>query len=71
MANDRTDSSNKTQQEESAQPACRSMHENVETWEDTCVCEPEPRWQALAEELAQNEQSNDATKPRNGGSQAD
>ncbi len=28
-----------------------SMHDNVETWEDCCVCEPEPRWQALADEL--------------------
>ncbi len=32
-------------------PPCRSMHEGVETWVDTCSCEPEPRWQALAEEL--------------------
>lgn len=45
-----------TKRESSAagQPAgARSMHDNVETWEDCCVCEPEPRWQALAEELEQ------------------
>ena len=29
----------------------RSLHADVETWTDTCSCEPEPRWQALAEEL--------------------
>jgi GMP synthase-like glutamine amidotransferase len=29
----------------------KSMHEGVETWCDTCSCEPEPRWQAVAEEL--------------------
>jgi hypothetical protein len=33
-----------------AEQSCRSMHENVELWEDVCVCEPEPRWQAVAEE---------------------
>jgi hypothetical protein len=27
------------------------MHTDVETWTDICSCEPEPRWQALAEEL--------------------
>jgi hypothetical protein len=27
------------------------LHADVETWTDTCSCEPEPRWQALAEEL--------------------
>lgn len=32
-------------------PQSISMHENVETWEDCCVCEPEPRWQKLAEEM--------------------
>jgi hypothetical protein len=26
------------------------MHENVPLWCDTCCCEPEPRWQAMAEE---------------------
>jgi hypothetical protein len=33
------------------EPEPRSMHENVETWTDCCSCEPEPRWQALAEEI--------------------
>lgn len=36
----------------SNRPACSTtMHDNVEVWEDCCVCEPEPRWQALGEEL--------------------
>jgi hypothetical protein len=36
----------------SDRPACSTtMHDNVEVWEDCCVCEPEPRWQALGEEL--------------------
>jgi hypothetical protein len=29
----------------------RMLHADVETWTDTCSCEPEPRWQAVAEEL--------------------
>jgi len=28
-----------------------SMHRDVPTWCDTCCCEPEPRWQAVAEDL--------------------
>lgn len=24
-----------------------SMHENVQTWDDVCACEPEPRWRDL------------------------
>jgi len=27
------------------------LHQDVETWCDTCTCEPEPRWQAVADEL--------------------
>ncbi len=27
-----------------------NMHEGTEVWTDTCSCEPEPRWQRLAEE---------------------
>ncbi len=30
------------------------MHDDVETWDDCCVCEPEPRWQQLAEEWEQH-----------------
>jgi len=26
-----------------------SMHEAVESWSDTCACEPEPRWQREAD----------------------
>ena len=28
----------------------RGLHDDVETWTDTCSCEPEPRWQAVADE---------------------
>jgi hypothetical protein len=34
-----------------AAPQFRTMHDDVETWTDTCSCEPEPRWQAVAEAL--------------------
>ena len=30
---------------------CDSMHEDTETWDDICICEPEARWAAAAEEL--------------------
>ena len=36
--------------ERSPRPS-RTIHDNCETWTDTCSCEPEPRWQALGEEL--------------------
>jgi len=26
------------------------LHDDVESWDDTCSCEPEPRWQAVEEE---------------------
>lgn len=28
-----------------------TMHDGVETWDDLCICEPEPRWAAAEEEL--------------------
>jgi len=28
-----------------------TMHDDVPLWCDTCCCEPEPRWQRVAEEL--------------------
>lgn len=34
-----------------------TMHDNVETWDDVCCCEPEPRWQAVADELEQADAS--------------
>jgi hypothetical protein len=34
-----------------AVPPIRTMHDDVETWTDTCSCEPETRWQAVAEAL--------------------
>jgi formiminotetrahydrofolate cyclodeaminase/hemerythrin-like domain-containing protein len=33
----------------------KTMHDKVETWDDVCCCEPEPRWQAVAEDLARAE----------------
>lgn len=33
----------------------RNMHDDVELWEDTCVCQPEPRWQAVADEAKEEE----------------
>jgi hypothetical protein len=38
----------------------RMLHAGVETWTDTCSCEPEPRWQALAEELEANARADPA-----------
>jgi hypothetical protein len=32
-----------------------NMHEDVETWDDTCVCEPEPRWRKLEEEMQEED----------------
>ncbi len=32
----------------------RSIHDGVETWDDCCVCEAEPRWQQLGEELEES-----------------
>jgi len=49
-----------------------SLHENVTTWCDTCGCEPEPRWQAVAAEAAQRketdreQESNAATMKHDG-----
>ena len=40
-----------------------TMHDDVETWVDTCSCEPEPRWQALAEELEAEEQARSTGSP--------
>lgn len=35
----------------------RNMHEGVEADEDApCICSPEPRWQALAEEMERKRQ---------------
>lgn len=38
------------------------MHEGVQTWETVCDCEPEPRWQALAEELQREADDGKNTK---------
>jgi hypothetical protein len=27
------------------------MHEDIASWCDCCPCEPEPRWQGLADEM--------------------
>ncbi|MEM1183927.1 MAG: hypothetical protein AAGI53_02890 [Planctomycetota bacterium] len=37
--------------EAAAVERCVSMHENTETWDDICICEPEARWAGVAEEL--------------------
>jgi len=34
--------------------AIRTMHDNVEVWDDVCCCEPEPRWQAIADDIGAN-----------------
>jgi hypothetical protein len=31
------------------------MHENVESWVDTCSCEPEPRWQQVEDQASPQE----------------
>lgn len=34
----------------------RSMHDNVPIWDDEpCCCEPEPRWQAVRDEMDEAE----------------
>jgi hypothetical protein len=45
-------------------PPIHTIHDDVESWTDTCSCEPEPRWQAVAEELeraARSDRVRDAT----------
>jgi hypothetical protein len=37
---------------ESTGRAKSTMHEDVPSWEDTCSCEPEPRWADLADQQA-------------------
>jgi hypothetical protein len=41
----------------------RSMHDDIEVWEDCCVCEPEPRWQKLAEELEREKKESQNASP--------
>jgi len=38
----------------------KSMHEGVETWVDTCVCEAEPRWQAEQDRQEEEQRPRDA-----------
>lgn len=47
---DRTDTES-TNDAATGRAPCVSMHEGTETWDDLCICEPEPRWAAAAEEL--------------------
>lgn len=49
------------QHPEPAPPSVQTMHDHVETWDDICSCEPEPRWQAVADDLAQKNRNNAAT----------
>ena len=44
-----------------------TIHDDVETWTDTCSCEPEPRWQAVTEELKRQAQS-EKIEPADSGS---
>jgi len=47
--------------QQSDRPTRKSMHEDVPIWDDTpCCCEPEPRWQALADEQQRRDQSTEA-----------
>lgn len=57
MQDDRTEKAQGTDRD--SKP-CKNMHEGVEVWEDTCVCEPEPRWRALAEELEESDKARQA-----------
>jgi hypothetical protein len=38
------------------------MHEGVEIWEDCCVCEAEPRWQKLAEQLEEEKNAKESSE---------
>jgi len=50
-------------QTETAKRAKPTMHADVRTWDDTCSCEPEPRWAALAEpEAGEQTADQDETK---------
>jgi len=63
-------------------PPVRTMHDDVQSWTDSCSCEPEPRWQAVAEALEEQARAgsrasttpdggsgaSDATRPLNDGS---
>lgn len=41
----------KSQRNDKSTPSARkNMHDDTQTWDDTCSCEPEPRWQALEDE---------------------
>ena len=40
------------------------LHQNVPTWCDTCSCEPEPRWEAVAAELSRAAESESAGETR-------
>lgn len=42
------------QERRSRRPA-RTMHDDVETWTDTCTCEAEPRWREVAEQIEREE----------------
>lgn len=50
-----------SKQEEQTGRQRENMHSDVESWDDTCSCEPEARWQEAGEALqreqeAENEQ---------------
>lgn len=41
------------------EPTRPNMHENVKDWDDTCSCEPEPRWQQIEDEQETREEKED------------
>ncbi|MEJ2763719.1 hypothetical protein VV869_07015 [Photobacterium sp. MCCC 1A19761] len=41
-----------------------SMHEGIATWYDCCVCEAEPYWAEVAEELGIELSDDEAGEPR-------
>ena len=44
------DKHTQTDQDRDDRSRRKRMHEDVQTWADTCSCEPEPRWQAVEDE---------------------
>ena len=42
------------QQENRQQQKAKSMHEGIADWCDCCVCEAEPYWAEVAEEMGIN-----------------
>ncbi|UXI02515.1 hypothetical protein [Photobacterium sp. TY1-4] len=50
--------------DESTPPQRMSMHEGIAPWCDCCVCEAEPYWAEVAEELGIDLSDYEAGEPR-------